>query len=82
MKGEGFVDYVWLFFGEELFIDKIFYVKEFKLWGWIVGFGIYFINFEKEFVYFCNVIMVFCLVSIVLVVVFVYVIGGSIVKLV
>ncbi len=79
-KGEGFVDYVWPLPGEESPTDKISYVKEFKPWGWTVGSGIYLTNLEKEFAHLRNVIAVFCLVSIVLVVVLVYVIGGSIVK--
>ena len=79
-KGEGFVDYVWPLPGEETPTDKISYVKEFKPWGWTVGSGIYLTNLEKEFAHLRNVITVFCLVSIVLVVVLVYVIGGSIVK--
>ena len=79
-KGEGFVDYVWPLPGEESPTDKISYVKEFKPWGWTVGSGIYLTNLEKEFAHLRNVITVFCLVSIVLVVVLVYVIGGSIVK--
>lgn len=79
-KGEGFVDYVWPLPGEESPTDKISYVKEFKPWGWTVGSGIYLTNLENEFAHLRNVIAVFCLVSIVLVVVLVYVIGGSIVK--
>ncbi|MFD3348649.1 methyl-accepting chemotaxis protein [Alteromonas macleodii] len=79
-KGEGFVDYVWPLPGEESPTDKISYVKEFKPWGWTVGSGTYLTNLEKEFAHLRNVITVFCLVSIVLVVVLVYVIGGSIVK--
>lgn len=79
-KGEGFVDYVWPLPGEESPTDKISYVKEFKPWGWTVGSGIYLTNLEKEFAHLRNVITVFCLVSIVLVVMLVYVIGGSIVK--
>jgi len=79
-KGEGFVDYVWPLPGEESPTDKISYVKEFKPWGWTVGSGIYLTNLEKEFAHLRNVIAVFCLVNIVLVVVLVYVIGGSIVK--
>ncbi|MEC9479585.1 MAG: methyl-accepting chemotaxis protein [Pseudomonadota bacterium] len=79
-KGEGFVDYVWPLPGEESTTEKISYVKEFKPWGWTVGSGIYLTNLEKEFAHLRNVITVFCLVSIVLVVVLVYVIGGSIVK--
>lgn len=79
-KGDGFVDYVWPLPGEETPTDKISYVKEFKPWGWTVGSGIYLTNLEKEFAHLRNLILVFCLVSIVLVVLLVYVIGGSIVK--
>ncbi|TKB04539.1 methyl-accepting chemotaxis protein [Alteromonas portus] len=79
-NGDGFVDYVWPLPGEETPTDKISYVKEFKPWGWTVGSGIYLTNLEKEFSHLRNLIVVFCLVSVVLVVVLVYVIGGSIVK--
>ena len=79
-NGDGFVDYVWPLPGEESPTDKISYVKEFKPWGWTVGSGIYLTNLEKEFSHLRNLIVVFCLVSVVLVVVLVYVIGGSIVK--
>ena len=79
-QGDGFVDYVWPLPGEEAPTDKISYVKEFKPWGWTVGSGIYLTNLEKEFSHLRNLIVVFCLVSVVLVVVLVYVIGGSIVK--
>ena len=79
-QGDGFVDYVWPLPGEETPTDKISYVKEFKPWGWTVGSGIYLTNLEEEFAHLRNLILVFCLVSIVLVVLLVYVIGGSIVK--
>ena len=79
-NGDGFVDYVWPLPGEETPTDKISYVKEFKPWGWTVGSGIYLTNLKKEFSHLRNLIVVFCLVSVVLVVVLVYVIGGSIVK--
>ena len=79
-QGDGFVDYVWPLPGEEAPTDKISYVKEFKPWGWTVGSGIYLTNLEEEYAHLRNVIIVFCMVSIVLVVLLVYVIGGSIVK--
>jgi len=79
-KGEGFVDYVWPLPGEESPTDKISYVKEFKPWGWTVGSGIYLTNLEQEFSHLRNLIVVFCVVSVILVVLLIYVIGGSIVK--
>ena len=79
-QGDGFVDYVWPLPGEEVPTDKISYVKEFKPWGWTVGSGIYLTNLEKEYAHLRNVIIVFCVVSIILVVLLIYVIGGSIVK--
>jgi methyl-accepting chemotaxis protein len=79
-NGEGFVDYVWPLPGEDSPTDKISYVKEFKPWGWTVGSGIYLTNLEKEYANLRNLIIVFSLISIVLVVVLIYVIGGSIVK--
>ncbi len=79
-NGEGFVDYVWPLPGEDRPTDKISYVKEFKPWGWTVGSGIYLTNLEKEYANLRNLIIVFSLISIVLVVVLIYVIGGSIVK--
>ena len=79
-KGEGFVDYVWPLPGEEAPTDKISYVKAFKPWGWTVGSGIYLTNLEEEYAHLRNVIVVFCVVSVVLVILLIYVIGGSIVK--
>ncbi|MEA3380919.1 MAG: methyl-accepting chemotaxis protein [Pseudomonadota bacterium] len=79
-KGEGFVDYVWPLPGEEAPTDKISYVKAFKPWGWTVGSGIYLTNLEEEYARLRNVIVVFCVVSVVLVILLIYVIGGSIVK--
>jgi methyl-accepting chemotaxis protein len=55
-------------------------VKEFKPWGWTVGSGIYLTNLEKEYASLRNLIVIFSVVSIVLVVLLIYVIGGSIVK--
>ncbi|AGP80572.1 chemotaxis sensory protein [Alteromonas mediterranea MED64] len=79
-KEEGFVDYVWPLPGEEAPTDKISYVKAFKPWGWTVGSGIYLTNLEEEYAHLRNVIVVFCVVSVVLVILLIYVIGGSIVK--
>ena len=79
-KGEGFVDYVWPLPGEEAPTDKISYVQAFKPWGWTVGSGIYLTNLEEEYAHLRNVIVVFCVVSVVLVILLIYVIGGSIVK--
>ena len=79
-KGAGFVDYVWPLPGEEAPTDKISYVKAFKPWGWTVGSGIYLTNLEEEYAHLRNVIVVFCVVSVVLVILLIYVIGGSIVK--
>ena len=79
-QGDGFVDYVWPLPGEESPTDKISYVKEFKPWGWTVGSGIYLTNLEEEFAHLRNLIVVFCVISVILVVLLIYVIGGSIVK--
>jgi len=79
-QGDGFVDYVWPLPGETEPTDKISYVKEFKPWGWTVGSGIYLTNLEAEYAHMRNVMIVFCVVSVVLVVLLIYVIGGSIVK--
>jgi methyl-accepting chemotaxis protein len=79
-NGEGFVDYVWPLPGETSPTDKISFVKEFKPWGWTVGSGIYLTNLEKEYASLRNLIVIFSVVSIVLVVLLIYVIGGSIVK--
>ncbi len=40
-KGEGFVDYMWPFPGQDKPVAKLSYVKLFEPWGWIVGTGIY-----------------------------------------
>ncbi|OJF70379.1 chemotaxis protein [Alteromonas sp. V450] len=79
-KGDGFVDYVWPLPGEEVPTEKISYVKEFKPWGWTVGSGIYLTNLDAEYAHLRNLIIVFCVISIILVVFLIYVIGGSIVK--
>ena len=79
-QGDGFVDYVWPLPGETEPTDKISYVKEFKPWGWTVGSGIYLTNLEAEYAHMRNVMIVFCVVSVLLVVLLIYVIGGSIVK--
>ncbi|WP_334018968.1 methyl-accepting chemotaxis protein [Alteromonas sp. S015] len=79
-KGDGFVDYVWPLPGEETPTDKISYVKEFKPWSWTVGSGIYLTNLEEEFAHLRNLIVVFCVISVILVILLIYVIGGSIVK--
>ena len=79
-KGDGFVDYVWPLPGETEPTDKISYVKRFAPWGWTVGSGIYLTNLEKEYAHMRNVMIVFCVVSVALVVLLIYVIGGSIVK--
>ncbi|MEM7420432.1 MAG: methyl-accepting chemotaxis protein, partial [Pseudomonadota bacterium] len=79
-QGDGFVDYVWPLPGETEPTDKISYVKEFKPWGWTVGSGIYLTNLEAEYAHMRNVMIGFCVVSVVLVVLLIYVIGGSIVK--
>ncbi|MCB4437948.1 methyl-accepting chemotaxis protein [Alteromonas sp. McT4-15] len=79
-QGDGFVDYVWPLPGETEPTDKISYVKEFKPWGWTVGSGIYLTNLEAEYAHMRNVMIGFCVVSVLLVVLLIYVIGGSIVK--
>ncbi|BFT29087.1 methyl-accepting chemotaxis protein [Alteromonas sp. D210916BOD_24] len=79
-EGDGFVDYVWPLPGKEDPTDKISYVKEFKPWGWTVGSGIYLTNLESDYAHLRNLIIVFCIVSILLVILLIYVIGGSIVK--
>jgi len=79
-QGDGFVDYVWPLPGETEPTDKISYVKRFKPWGWTVGSGIYLTNLDAEYSHMRNVMIVFCLVSIVLVIMLIYVIGGSIVR--
>lgn len=76
------MDYVWLLSGEDMFMDKIFYVKVFKFWGWIIGLGIYLMYLEEEYVYLRNIIIIFCVISVVLVILLIYIIGGSIVKFV
>ena len=79
-KGEGFVDYVWPLPGEDTPTDKISYVKAFKPWGWTIGSGIYLTHLEEEYAHLRNIIIIFCVISVALVILLIYIIGGSIVK--
>jgi len=79
-KGSGFVDYVWPLPGEEESVDKISYVQEFKPWGWTIGSGIYLVNLDEDYAHLRNLLLVYCVISVLLVVSLIYYIGGSIVK--
>ncbi len=79
-KGDGFVDYVWPLPGQSTPTDKISYVKRFDPWGWTIGSGIYLTLLEEEYASMRNVIVAFCVVSIILATVLVAFIGGSIVR--
>lgn len=79
-QGEGFVDYVWPLPGEDAPTDKISYVKAFKPWGWTIGSGIYLTHLEEEYAHLRNIIIIFCVISVALVILLIYTIGGSIVK--
>jgi len=79
-NGDGFVDYVWPFPGDDTPIEKISYVKTFKPWGWTIGSGMYLIHLDEEYAHLRNVLIMFCAVSIILVIALIYFIGGSIVK--
>ncbi|QPL49539.1 methyl-accepting chemotaxis protein [Alteromonas sp. B31-7] len=79
-KGEGFVDYVWPLPGEDTPTDKISYVKAFKPWGWTIGSGIYLTHLEEEYAHLRNIIIIFCVISVALVILLIYIIGGRIVK--
>ena len=79
-QGDGFVDYVWPLPGEDAPTEKISYVKEFEPWGWTIGSGIYLTHLNEEYAHMRNLMIVFCIVSVILVVVLVYIIGGSIAK--
>jgi len=79
-QGEGFVDYVWPLPGEDTPTDKISYVKAFKPWGWTIGSGIYLTHLEEEYAHLRNIIIIFCVISVALVILLIYIIGGSIVK--
>ena len=79
-KGEGFVGYVWPLPGEDTPTDKISYVKAFKPWGWTIGSGIYLTHLEEEYAHLRNIIIIFCVISVALVILLIYIIGGSIVK--
>ena len=79
-QGDGFVDYVWPLPGEDAPTEKISYVKEFEPWGWTIGSGIYLTHLNEEYAHMRNLMIVFCIVSVILVVTLVYIIGGSIAK--
>ncbi|WP_269519388.1 methyl-accepting chemotaxis protein [Alteromonas sp. BMJM2] len=79
-QGDGFVDYVWPLPGEDAPTEKISYVKEFRPWGWTIGSGIYLTHLNEEYAHMRNLMIVFCIVSVILVVALVYIIGGSIAK--
>lgn len=79
-QGNGFVDYVWPLPGEDAPTEKISYVKEFEPWGWTIGSGIYLTHLNEEYAHMRNLMIVFCIMSVILVVVLVYIIGGSIAK--
>ncbi|WP_334028051.1 methyl-accepting chemotaxis protein [Alteromonas sp. P256] len=79
-QGDGFVDYVWPLPGEDAPTEKISYVKEFEPWGWTIGSGIYLTHLNEEYAHMRNLMIVFCIVSVMLVVALVYIIGGSIAK--
>jgi len=79
-QGDGFVDYIWPLPGEDAPTEKISYVKEFEPWGWTIGSGIYLTHLNEEYAHMRNLMIVFCIVSVILVVTLVYIIGGSIAK--
>lgn len=79
-NGSGFVEYVWPMPGEEEPVDKISYVKEFTPWGWTVGSGIYLSTLDAEYAHLRNLLIVYCIISVLLVVALIFYIGSSIVK--
>lgn len=69
-KDAGFVDYLWQWKGDSnKIVPKIFYVKGFASWGWIIGTGIYIEDVRQEIgtitrqlIYTCSGIMILFLI--------------------
>ena len=76
-RGEGFVSYQWP--GADAPVDKISFVKEFALWGWILGSGIYLDNLDNLFLKQATNLLLKTIIITILVGTLAYQIGKSII---
>ncbi|AYA63123.1 methyl-accepting chemotaxis protein [Alteromonas sp. RKMC-009] len=78
-ENEGFVPYVWPLPNSEKAVDKISYVKRFAPWQWTVGTGIYLTRLDAAFSHIRNVFIGLGVVCLILVILFAWLIGQSII---
>jgi methyl-accepting chemotaxis protein len=76
--GEGYVPYKWPKPGSDKPVDKIAYVKGFNQWQWIIGSGVYLDTIDNTFSQQRTIIVINVMIMIVVVVLFSYFIGRSI----
>lgn len=77
-SGEGYVPYKWPKPGSDKPVDKIAYVKGFNQWQWIIGSGVYLDTIDNTFSLQRTIIVINVMIMIVVVVLFSYFIGRSI----
>ena len=77
-SGEGYVPYKWPKPGSDKPVDKIAYVKGFNQWQWIIGSGVYLDTIDNTFSQQRTIIVINVMIMIVVVVLFSYFIGRSI----
>lgn len=77
-SGEGYVPYKWPKPGSDKPVDKIAYVKGFNQWQWIIGSGVYLDTIDSAFSQQRTIIVINVMIMIVVVVLFSYFIGRSI----
>ncbi|MEH6555924.1 methyl-accepting chemotaxis protein [Pseudoalteromonas tetraodonis] len=77
-SGEGYVPYKWPKPGSDEPVDKIAFVKGFDQWQWIIGSGVYLDTIDNTFSQQRTIIVINVMIMIVVVVLFSYFIGRSI----
>lgn len=77
-SGEGYVPYKWPKPGSDKPVDKIAYVKGFNQWQWIIGSGVYLDTIDSAFSQQRTIIVINVMIMLVVVVLFSYFIGHSI----
>ena len=77
-SGEGYVPYKWPKPGSDKPVDKIAYVKGFNQWQWIIGSGVYLDTIDNTFSLQRTIIVINVMIMLVVVVLFSYFIGRSI----
>ena len=77
-SGEGYVPYKWPKPSSDKPVDKIAYVKGFNQWQWIIGSGVYLDTIDNTFSQQRTIIVINVMIMIVVVVLFSYFIGRSI----